>query len=164
MLLILVVICILLFEICIRFNGHILNWFYNVANGHETKLYKLSEEYLLLKLEQKKINMQKEFSKYSKVQRKMIKVELLMKEIKSNRNCFMLTWKLKSIILIYMLYVVSIIALMFFKRYDSVASTREIWLPSYVKGILSYPTNDKDAIGFPIWIIICRQFSRAAFS
>ena len=164
MLLILVAICILLFEICIRFIGHLLNWFYNAVNGHRIKLYKLSEEYLLLKVDQSKVNMQKEFAKYSKIQRKMNKVELSMKEMKSSRNSFMLTWKLKSIILIYMLYAVSIIVLMFFKRYESVASTHGIWLPSYVKGVLSYPTNDKDVIGFPIWVVICRQFSRAVFS
>lgn len=164
MLLVFVAICILLFEICIKYIGHILNLFYNVFNGHKTKLYKLSEEYLLLKVEQSKINMQKEFAKYSKIQRKMNKVELLMKELKSNRNSFMLTWKLKSIILIYILYAVSIIVLMFFKRYDSVASTNGIWLPSYIKSVLSYPTNEKDVIGFPIWIIICRQFSRAIFA
>ena len=164
MLLILVAICILLFEVCIGFIGHILNWFYNVVNGHQKKLYKLSEEYLLLKVEQNQISMQKEFAKYSKVQRKMNKVELSMKEMKSNKNSFMLTWKLKSIILIYMLYAAFIFVLMFFKRYDSVASISGIWLPSYVKGVLSYPTDKKDVIGLPIWIIMCRQFSRAVFN
>lgn len=159
-----VAICILLFEVCINFLGHLLNWFHNFFKGHQRKLFNLSEEYLALKLEQKQINMQKEFAKYSKVQRKINKVEIAMKNLKSSKNSFMLTWKLKSTILIYFFYAVFVVVLMFFKRYDSVVSIDGIWLPSYVKGALSYPTDKEDVIGLPIWIVMCRQFSRALFN
>ena len=161
MLFLYIAVCILLFEACISLLGALLDWTYNMFSNHKQRLHTLSAEYLDLKHQQKSISMQDEFAKYSKIQRKLNKIEMEMKKLKSDKNAFVMTWKLKASIGLYVLYVACIFGLVLFKRYEPVVNISNIWMPKQVKSILSYPTNKSNVIGLPIWILICRQFSRA---
>uniref|UniRef100_A0A7M5TZ37 Guided entry of tail-anchored proteins factor 1 n=1 Tax=Clytia hemisphaerica TaxID=252671 RepID=A0A7M5TZ37_9CNID len=161
MLFLYIALCILLFEAVISFLGMLLGWIYNMFNNHKQRLNILSSEFVDLKHQQKGISKQEEFAKYSKVQRKLNKIEMEMKKLKSNKSTFIMTWKLKASIGLYVLYVACIFSLMLFKRYEPVVNISNIWMPKEVKSILSYPTTKSNVIGLPIWILICRQFSRA---
>ena len=114
--------CLLLFEASIALLGTFLDWIYNTLSNYKQRLHKLSGDYLDLKQQQKTFSMQDEFAKYSKIQRKLNKIEIEMKQLKNNKSTFVMSWKLKATVGLYVLYAICIFGLMLFKRYEPVVN------------------------------------------
>ena len=147
-------------EVLLYFLKAIVKFVYGLRNNYEkNEILKLSDELLKLKEEQKDLDIQNQFAKYSRIQRKINEFtdKLSVKKKRKNFDIIKLVWKFK--IACYVSYTCSMLIIVYCNRYSPVVVLPETWFP-YGNKVVSFPTNVNGGIGIPFWIMICRQVSR----
>lgn len=160
MVLLVVVILVISIEIIMKYVSKVVGCLYDIVHNNKNVSWKMSQEYAELKKQQKLINIQDEFAKHARIQRKLIKLEDSLKKLKSNRSSTTLKWKWVTQIAVYVLYALMMFSILYFKRQEPAITLPEKWFP-LLNGVLRFPTTINGSIGVPAWIFICRQFSRA---
>jgi len=143
-------------ELVLTHVNKLLRLVYTVSNKDHSVKNELIKELAELLQQQKQISMQREFAKYSKLQRKINQISGRLSQLKENLNFSFtqIVWKCK--IFIYVIYGLSMLTLQYFYLYEPVYVLPEGWFP-FISRALQIPTAVKGGIGLPIWCLICRQ-------
>ncbi|CAH4030167.1 guided entry of tail-anchored proteins factor 1-like [Pieris brassicae] len=120
---------------------------------------KLWDEIVMLKCQQKQISMKDEFAAYSKLQRRIIKLEAELKENSQDRLSKTLAIKgTIHIVLQVVIGFIIIISVIFFRREPIVALKGDLFPLST---LLKYPSETPNAISTHMWVIISNVSIRA---
>ena len=151
---------IVLFEICVVLHKSLVSFVCHLLIGMNEEYNHSCLELKRLEMEQKSISMQNEFAKYSKLQRRINTFSSKICEIKKSRSLFLtqISYTLKSII--YAIYMVLMFCIFYFYNSESIVVLPKTWFP-YLRYVLAIPTGKEGAIGFPVWVLICRQFMKS---
>ncbi|XP_022127138.2 guided entry of tail-anchored proteins factor 1 [Pieris rapae] len=120
---------------------------------------KLWDEIVMLKCQQKQISMKDEFAAYSKLQRRIIKLEAELNENSQDRLSKTLAIKgTIHMVLQVVIGLIIIISVIFFRREPIVALKGDLFPLST---LLKYPSDTPNAISTHMWVIISNVSIRA---
>lgn len=110
------------------------------------------DEILKLKEEQKAMSMKDEFAAYSKLQRKIYKLETALKDSSQTRLSKNIAIKSSvKLVLQVFLAVITVVSVIWFRREPIVALKGDLFP---LTSILRYPSNMPNAISTHVWVLI----------
>lgn len=109
-------------------------------------------EIMKLKAEQKTISMKDEFAAYSKIQRKINKLDIILKENSQTRLSKSLAIKGSiNILMQVVLALVIVVSVIWFRREPIVALEGDLFP---LGTILRYPSSTQNAVSTHVWVLI----------
>ncbi|XP_050665853.1 guided entry of tail-anchored proteins factor 1-like [Leptidea sinapis] len=113
---------------------------------------KIWDDVLALKNEQKLISMKDEFAAYSRLQRKINKLESELKDNSQKRLSKSLTIKGTVHIVLHVVIGLVIIISMIFYRHEPIVALKANLFP--ISSFLKYPSDIPNAISTHVWVVI----------
>ncbi|XP_057316889.1 guided entry of tail-anchored proteins factor 1-like [Hydractinia symbiolongicarpus] len=138
---------------------NLVSWIYEICNDGYKTCEQLSRVLQDLKIKQKVINMQEEFAKYSRIQRKINKLSDQQSAVKKKRKFLLLRWTWKIRVFLNLVYAIFMMFVFYNYRSEPVIVLPESWFP-YVNIVLAFPSNMTGGISLPVWLFICQQVTR----